>query len=117
VSFAKPHGASARSPETFLKPMTRPEHLLILPASLALAACGTTAPIVDRLHPASADAAESAERPLPRLLGADEHTRRTHELLAQREAQARAAENEAPGNEANIAPPKIPKPTSHEHHQ
>lgn len=86
-------------------------------AALALAACSTTAPVVDRSHPANAEAAESAQRPLPRLLGADEHTQRTHELLAQRGAQAKAAEGEAPGNEANIAPPKSPKPTGHEHHQ
>jgi hypothetical protein len=94
--------------------MTHMRPLLLPIAAFALAACSATAPIVDRSHPGSADAAESVEHPLPRLLGADEHIRRTHELLAQREAQARAAESE---DEANIAAPKSPKPGSHEHHQ
>jgi len=97
--------------------MTHTKHLQLSLAALALAACSTTAPIVDRSHPASSDAAESAERPLPRFLGADEHTRRTRELLAQREAQASAAESEAPGGEASIAAPDSPKSTGHEHHQ
>ena len=51
----------------------------------------------------------------PRKLGSDEATQRTHALLAEREAQAKAAESEKPGNEANVAPQKK-KPTGHEHH-
>ena len=91
--------------------MNQLKHLLLPLAAFALAACRTTAPVVDRFHPASAEAAEAPERPSPRSLSEDEHTQRTDELLAKREAQAKAAESDG-GND--IAPTK--KPTGHEHH-
>ena len=54
-------------------------------------------------------------RPLPIMLGNDAATVHTHELIAQRAAEEKAAENEPVGNEANIAPGEK-KPAGHEHH-
>ena len=90
---------------------------LNLCAALFFSACSTTtiAP-VDRHHAASTDAPEARARPLRPMLGADDATQRTHDLIARREREAKAAEAEPPGNEANIATPKQ-KPTGHEHHQ
>jgi hypothetical protein len=96
--------------------MTKPGCFLIPFALLSLTACTTTAPVVDQSHPASVEAAESPSRSLPHLLSADELTQRTHALLAKREADAMASENEAPGDQTNIAAPKEQQPTHHEHH-
>jgi hypothetical protein len=59
-----------------------------------LVGCSTSAPVIDRTHPASAEAAESATEPMPRMLATDDVTRRTRDLLAQRAAEAKAAESE-----------------------
>jgi hypothetical protein len=45
---------------------------------------------------------------------ADADTRRTHELIANRRAEAQAAENAPPTDETNIAKPANP-PMSHDH--
>jgi hypothetical protein len=74
-------------------------------AAFSVVGC-TTLPLVDRLHPANTEAPESLERPLHGLLTDDEHTQRTRELLARRDAQTRAAESESPTDQTNIAAPK-----------
>ena len=62
--------------------------------TLLLVGCSTSTPVINHAHPASAEAAESATAPMPRMLETDELTRRTRDLLAQRAAEAKAAESE-----------------------
>jgi hypothetical protein len=73
--------------------MTRLRLVLML-LSFLLVGCGTSAPVIDRRHPASAEAAESTTELMPRMLAIDDATRRTRDLLAQRAAEAKAAESE-----------------------
>ena len=85
-------------------------------AAMLVGGCSTTTlPTVDRNHPAITSAPESKARPLQPMLEADEATKRTRDLIAQRAAEAKAAENEPPGNEATIAPENN-QPTGHDHH-
>jgi len=71
------------------------------------------APVVDDTHPASSHAPESRTKSMPRMLAIDEPTQRTRDLLAQRAAQARAAEEASPAESAVI--PKPATTPSHEH--
>jgi hypothetical protein len=48
------------------------------------------------------------------MLEADEATKRTRDLIAQRAAEAKAAESEPPGNGVSIAPESNQR-TGHEH--
>jgi hypothetical protein len=81
---------------------------------LLLAGCSTSAPVINRMHPASAKAAESDTEPMPRMLETDELTRRTNDLLAQRAAEAKAAESEM-GTETPTTPGR--GATDHSGHQ
>lgn len=91
---------------------------------LALAGCASsTAPIasVDSKHPASASAPE-ADRPTGLMLRADAATRRTHALIAQREAHMEQPVAEPTSSGGQIAKPDggTNNPSSkggHEHHQ
>jgi hypothetical protein len=49
------------------------------------------------------------------MLQPDAATERTHELIAQRQREAEAAANAAPGSGAQIAPP-TKNATGHDHH-
>jgi hypothetical protein len=74
---------------------------------LLLASCTTSAPLIDHTHPASADAAESVSKPMPRVLAIDDATQRTRELLAERAAEEKAAQDQ----------PVAPRlENEHEHH-
>jgi len=81
-------------------------HLLMAGALGLLAGCSTPAFVLDSSHPASTDAPEAAMKPARKSLGDDEPTRRTRELLKQREEQATAAEST----------PKPPTKQGHENH-
>jgi hypothetical protein len=80
--------------------------------------------MIDHRHPASTAASESPVAPMPRLLGADEMSRRTKQLIAARAALLEASPEQhdhaepAPDTPAkpsdSTTPPK--KPTGHEHH-
>lgn len=93
--------------------MTQPRHVLLL-LPLLLVGCAASAPVIDHSHPASTEAAESATKPMPRMLATDDATKRTRDLLAQRVSEAKAAENEA-GAEAPATPSG--KPMDHSGHQ
>lgn len=82
--------------------MNRPRTILSL-LPLLLAGCAGSTPVIDRTHPASVEAAESGTKPLPRMLTTDAATQRTHDLLAQRTAEAKAVESE--GATETPAPP------------
>ena len=84
-------------------------HLFLLASAGLLAGCSTPPLVLDRTHPASTDAPESATAPARSTLRADENTQRTRELFKQREAQAKAAESEAPADQTYINP-NAPKP-------
>ncbi|HZJ16719.1 MAG TPA: hypothetical protein VFD27_16825 [Chthoniobacteraceae bacterium] len=88
--------------------MARPFHHLLLTGTLGLlAGCATPPLILDSSHPASMDAPEAATKPARSSLRSDEATRRTRELLKQREEQATAAES---------TPTTQPSKQGHEHH-
>ena len=90
---------------------------LIAPAGL-LTGCATPPLVLDRTHPASTDAPEAATAPARPTLRADANTRRTRELFAQREQQAKAAESESPADQTRINPntAKPQKSEGHENH-
>jgi hypothetical protein len=77
--------------------------LFILPLILVACSSAPLAPI-DRTHPASADAPNALGLPLAPSLNSDAITQHTHQLLAQREAQTRAAQDEKPADQTNLAP-------------
>jgi hypothetical protein len=93
-----------------------------------LAGCSTTStPVIDYTHPASAEAAESATEPMPQMLAIDDVTRRTRDLLAQRAAEAKAAESETGTGTATtpeggkmdhsgLQMPAVKKGAGHENH-
>ena len=88
----------------------------LLGLALLLSACVTTPLAIDSTHPASIEAAEASSRPAQSTLQPDPTTRRTGELLAQRQQQAKAAEAEKPVDQSSIDQAS-PKPTAgHEHH-
>ncbi len=88
--------------------MLRPFHYLVLTGAVGLfAGCSTPALVLDSSHPASTNAPEASTGPARSSLRADEPTRRTRELLKQREEQAAAAES---------APTTQPSKKGHEHH-
>lgn len=95
--------------------MRLPVPLFLTGTVLAATACAPSviAPF-DARHPASPRAAESPARPISRLLGSDEETRRTHSLLARRTAEAKAAKDEPSTDETNIAHPEA-MPAAHDH--
>jgi hypothetical protein len=70
-------------------------HFILFAAFGFFAGCSTPALVLDSSHPASADAPEANVEPPRSSLRADEATRRTRELLQQRERQAAAAESES----------------------
>jgi hypothetical protein len=73
-----------------------------------LAGCATPPPpLLTAANPASTDAPEAATKPARSSLRADEATRRTRELLKQREEQATDAES---------TPTAPPGKQGHEHH-
>jgi hypothetical protein len=80
---------------------------------LLFAGCAASTPTIDHTHPASVEAAESATKPLPRMLTTDAATQRTRDLLAQRAAEAKAAETEG-ATETPAAPSE--KKTDHSGH-
>jgi len=84
--------------------------------------CATQPLVLDANHPASADAPEAATAPARSTLRADADTRRTRELLAQRERQANDAESETPVDDLKPSPnaprtsPGPMKGKGHENH-
>ncbi len=85
--------------------MIPPHFLLLAVGSASLVAGCTTAPLaMDADHPASTSAPEAATPPARVTLRPDASTRRTRELLAQREQQANAAEAEGPVDQAAPSP-------------
>jgi hypothetical protein len=83
-----------------------PPQLFLFTLSSAGVLTGCSAPplAMDASHPASASAPEASMAPARSTLRADANTRRTRELLAQREQQARAAESETPADHTNASP-------------
>ncbi|MEA3208607.1 MAG: hypothetical protein QOE70_1664 [Chthoniobacter sp.] len=85
--------------------------LLISSAFGLLAGCATQPLVIDAAHPASAAAPEAVASAARSNLAPDTDTRRTRELLARRELQAKAAEDEAPADQTQINP-SAPKPAT-----
>lgn len=75
--------------------------ILSIAALLAFAGCASQPLVIDRRHPASAEAPEAPSRPPARLPAQDEATRITHDLLAARDTEAKAAENEPATSQAH----------------
>jgi hypothetical protein len=105
--------------------MFRIRSSLLTLSTLSLIGCTTNPPVIDHTHPASAKAAESVTAPMPRMLVSDAATQRTRELLAQRAAEAKAAEagagapNEADGSSSGHSGHHMPgmkEGAGHEHH-
>lgn len=97
--------------------------LLLLAIAGLVVGCATEPLTIDSSHPASVDAAAALAPPARPTLAADANTRRTRELLAQREQQAGESESEIPVDEVSpspTAPRTSPGPMQgmegHEHH-
>jgi hypothetical protein len=69
-----------------------------------LLGCSTAPLVIDSTHPASVDAPEASEKPIPNSLGPDAATQRTQSLLAERQRQARAEESAAPEDLTDLTP-------------
>jgi len=66
-----------------------------------LAGCSAPPLALEASHPASPSAAEGSAPPARTILHADANSRRTRELLAERDAEAKAAEAEPAIDEKN----------------
>jgi len=102
---------------TFLNPL-----ILALAAASFVTGCATQPLALDASHPASVGAPEAATAPARSTLRADADTRRTRELLAQREREAKDAESETPVDDLKPSPnvprtaPGPMKGKGHENH-
>ncbi len=95
--------------------MTKARLFLFTASSAGLVAGCSVPPLaINARHPASPSAPEASMTPARSILRSDVNTRRTRELLAQREQQAKAAESETPVDDTNAslnAPHTSPGPT------
>jgi len=75
--------------------------LVSLSCAGVLAGCSTPPARLETTHPASTSAAEATTPPARTSLHSDANSQRTRELLAQRDAEAKAAEAEPAVDETN----------------